>query len=230
MSAFHGSLPLRLTPSNSPFLRSPSPRSPTKPTRDEPCLHLLKSIGTTTTAVTSFDALSSPPQFAYTAGAAAVVVTVDNDLNVNQHFFRAKPSSSAGARDAAWPLSPSPNDPRYRPGSQLKDAVSASPLGAASRDWSDSPNGRSATAKDRIKSITSVALSPNGKWVALVSGVAPVQAHRRHLLTLELSGSSGGDRIPPQNLDLLTQGRFVGGALLLSVRAPFRSPRPQFQQ
>ncbi|USW46701.1 Putative quinoprotein alcohol dehydrogenase-like superfamily [Septoria linicola] len=164
MSALYGSL--RLTPSNSPFFRSPSPRSPTKTAKEEPCLHLHKSIGTTTTAVTGFDALSSRRKFAYTAGAAVVVVTVEDDLSVTQDFFRAKPTAHGAARDGVggWPSTPTPNDARYR-GTQLKD--NASPLGTASRDWSDSPTGRSTTAKDRIKSATSVALSPNGKWLAI---------------------------------------------------------------
>lgn len=161
MSALYGSI--RLTPSNSPFLRSPSPRSPTKHAKEEPCLHLHKSIGTTTVAVSGFDNLYSRSKFAYTAGAAAVVVTVDQDLNITQDFFRAKPNSNGGARDTVggWPSTPTP-----RPTSQLiKEG--ASPLGAASRDWSDSPTGRSSTAKDRIKSATSVALSANGKWLAV---------------------------------------------------------------
>ncbi|KAM3418280.1 hypothetical protein BST61_g4281 [Cercospora zeina] len=161
MSALYGSI--RLTPSNSPFFRSPSPRSPSKPAKDEPCLHLHKSIGTTTVSVTGFDSLSPRSKFAYTAGAAAVVVTVDRDLNIAQGFFRAKPNTNGGAREtlAGWPSTPTP-----RPSSVLlKDG--ASPLGAASRDWSDSPTGRSTTAKDRIKSATSVALSANGKWLAV---------------------------------------------------------------
>ena len=43
----------------------------------------------------------------------------------------------------------------------------SSPLGTPGRDWSDSPGGKSATAKDRVKAATSVALSPNGKWLAV---------------------------------------------------------------
>jgi WD40 repeat protein len=173
---------LRLSNSASPFHASPSPRSPTKPARcekDEPGLHLKKVIGTTTTAVTAFDHLSAQRKFAFTAGAAAVLVTVDDDLRATQHFFRAGPATTAACnavlgngsgntgRDgtAAWPLTPTPGEStRYRPTSTLKD--NASPIGAAARDWSDSP-GRTVSARDRIKAATSVALSPNGKWMAV---------------------------------------------------------------
>ncbi|KAK4506775.1 hypothetical protein PRZ48_000508 [Zasmidium cellare] len=163
MTSYHT---LRLTPSNSPFFKSPSPRSPTKQSKqEEPGLHLRKVIGTTTASAHAFDCLSSSRKFAFTAGAAAVVATVDEDLNVTQHFFRGNPSSyTGGGREAGnggWPLSPSPHDPRFR--GVKEQAAGGSPT---NRDWSDSP-GRSTSAKDRVKAATSVALSPNGRWLAV---------------------------------------------------------------
>ncbi|KAK3056322.1 hypothetical protein LTR09_002829 [Extremus antarcticus] len=160
---------LRLTPSNSPFFKTSTPRSPTKSKSDEPGLRLKKVIGTTTGSANGFDHQPTSKQFAYTAGATAVVCTVEQDLNVTQRFFRARPTSGGGARElnGQWPISPTPADARSRVLGGIRDGANGSPLGPSARDWSDSPGGKSTTAKDRVKAATSVALSPNGKWVAM---------------------------------------------------------------
>lgn len=169
MSSHHPSL--RLTLSNSPhapFARSPTPRSPTKSSRqEEPGLHLQKVIGTTTASANGFDYLPGAGKFAFTAGAAAVLATVNDALEVTQHFFRATPSSAIRESNNGWPLSPTSGDSRNRTLGYLKDQnFSTSPSNAAlGRDWGES--NRSLTAKDRVKAATSVAISPNGKWLAL---------------------------------------------------------------
>ncbi|EGP91414.1 uncharacterized protein MYCGRDRAFT_66546 [Zymoseptoria tritici IPO323] len=154
---------LRLTPSNSPFFRSPTARSPIKsPRHDEPGLRLQKVIGTTTASSHAFASLPSAGKFAFTAGSAAVLATVNDDLDVVQHFFRANPSS--GPRDGSngWPTTPTQADPRSR----LKEQTQAtSPSNSIGREWSES--NRSLTAKDRVKAATSVDISPNGKWLAV---------------------------------------------------------------
>ncbi|KAK3698925.1 hypothetical protein LTR37_016712 [Vermiconidia calcicola] len=152
---------LRLTPSNSPFFKSSTPKSPVKLRSEEAGLRLKKVIGTTTASVTGFDCLPSARQFAYTAGAAAVVSTIDDDLRVTQRFFRARPTLATGSRELNGQslATPTPHDARSR---AIRDhSVGGSPLGA------DSPTGKPATAKDRVKAATSVALSPNGKWIAM---------------------------------------------------------------
>lgn len=159
---------LRLTPSNSPFLKNTTPRSPVKASKnEEPGLRLSKVIGATTTSANGFSSLPATRTFAYTAGAAAVVATVSEDLRVTQRFFRARPTLSSAGRDTngQWPASPTPNHKTF--GHLKEPSLGASPLGASSRDWSDSPSSRSSTAKDRVKAATSVALSPNGKWLAV---------------------------------------------------------------
>jgi WD40 repeat protein len=161
---------LRLTPSNSPFHKTTttSPRSPTRfPKPDEPGLQLRHVIGTTTSSSTAFDCLPSSRLFAHTAGACAVLAEVKatDGLAVKQRFYRARPAPTGTARDGG--ATPTPGDPRHRAlGYVREQSVGGSPL-ASSRDWSDSPAGRSTTAKDRVKAATSVALSPNGKWLAL---------------------------------------------------------------
>jgi mitogen-activated protein kinase binding protein 1 len=161
---------LRLTPSNSPFFKNTPPRSPTKNRNEEPGLRLSKAIGTTTTSANGFACLPSARKFAYTAGAAAVVAQVNDDLQVQQRFFKARPTLAGTGTEASGhvPATPTPNESRNRTLGHAKDrGLLSSPLGAPGRDWSDSPTGRSTTAKDRVKSATSVALSPNGKWLAV---------------------------------------------------------------
>ncbi|KAL1589062.1 hypothetical protein WHR41_01893 [Cladosporium halotolerans] len=161
---------LRLTPSNSPFHKNTSPRSPTRfPKPDEPGLQLRHVIGTTTASPTAFDFLPAPRLFAHTAGACAVLAEVEataDGLSTKQRFYRARPTPPGIARDGG--ATPTPSDPRHRAlGFVREQSVGGSPLASAGRDWSDSPSGRSTTAKDRVKAATSVALSPNGKWLAL---------------------------------------------------------------
>ncbi|KAK3675178.1 hypothetical protein LTR78_005112 [Recurvomyces mirabilis] len=161
---------LRLTPSNSPFFRNAAPRSPTKaPREEEPGLSLSRAIGSTTASCNGFDCNSSERTFVYAAGAVAVVCQLSEDLKISQRFFKAKPTYAAPARESSLSSlnSPTPIEARTRTlGHARENSTTGSPL-ASSRDWSDSPNGRSATAKDRVKTITSVALSPNGKWLAV---------------------------------------------------------------
>ncbi|QIW96821.1 hypothetical protein AMS68_002339 [Peltaster fructicola] len=168
---------LRLTPSNSPFFKTSSnngsPRSPTRKPQEEPGLRLKKVVGTTTSSSNGFDALPSARCFSYTAGAAAVVATVDEaDLKIRQRFFRARPAATGAVADSvsSWAASPSPLPPKHRALGSLRESSNfGSPLSSSvnGRDWSDSPNSKNSTAKDRVKAATSVALSPNGKWLAV---------------------------------------------------------------
>jgi WD40 repeat protein len=161
---------LRLTPSNSPFYKTnASPRSPTKaPKPDESGLQLRHVIGTTTASSTAFDSLPASRLFALCAGSCAVLAEVEattEGLSAKQRFYRARPTPTGSSRDGG--ATPTPGEPRHRAlGFVREQSVGGSPL-ASSRDWSDSPSGRSTTAKDRVKAATSVALSPNGKWLAL---------------------------------------------------------------
>lgn len=159
---------LRLTLSNSPFFANSTPRSPTRSKNEEPGLRLSKVIGTTTTSSLGFDAVPFARQFAYVAGAAAVVAEVGDDLTVTQRFFRARPAGLSHDIVTALPSTPTASDPRHRVLSSVRDhGAGGSPLGSSRRDWSNSPAGKTTTAKDRVKAATSVALSPNGKWVAI---------------------------------------------------------------
>ncbi|KAK0634977.1 WD40-repeat-containing domain protein [Bombardia bombarda] len=157
---------LKLTPSNSPFLPRPS-RSPirSRPIYDT-CLSLRRVVGTTCASPTGFDAVHS--SFAYIAGGAVVVVDVSGE-HYSQRFYRARPSAvpvfavtpiSSGS--SSTPNStPKANDSRNRAAHSPRDAH------YPASDWSDSPSSKTWTSRERIKAATCLALSRDGRYLAV---------------------------------------------------------------
>lgn len=171
MTATPSSNRLKLTPSNSPFLTSRRARSPL---RGRPVfesrLSLKRVVGTTCRSPTAFDTVND--SFAYTAGGAVVVVTVDGD-QYSQRFYRARPNVvslySASQHAPSTPTTataPKANDSRNRAAGH-RDSHSGS-------DWSDGPSPRTWTSRERIKAATCLGLSPDGKYLAVgETGYAP---------------------------------------------------------
>lgn len=164
---------IKLTPTPSPFttVRN-SPRSPIKPARAEATLALRTVIGTTASTANAFDSLITARYFAYTAGTAAVVATVDEQHNISQRFYRARPTTSpinSSSSVYGGPATPTQNESRNRAAASLRDAgLGASPhASSAVNDWSDSPNNRAWTAREKIKAATCVSFSPDGKFLAV---------------------------------------------------------------
>ncbi|GAB7349033.1 hypothetical protein MBLNU459_g8002t1 [Dothideomycetes sp. NU459] len=170
------------TPSkDSPFgSRSSVPRSPIKTSSSrspELGLTLRQVIGTTCQNVNCFDCLPSQGAFAFTAGAAAVVATVDQDRKITQRFFRATPIQGTGGR----PLFASTlgRQDSYGQESRFKSPATAgqtsgaygsgSPWNnSASFDWnSDSPGAKGGNIKERVKAATAVSFSPNARFLAV---------------------------------------------------------------
>ncbi|KAF2190746.1 WD40 repeat-like protein [Zopfia rhizophila CBS 207.26] len=162
---------IKLTPSNSPFLKNTPLRSPVKPNRPEVSLSLKQVIGTTTSSANAFDSLPSARSFAFTAGAAAVIATVDDQNQVSQRFYRARPTTNPlnpSASVYGGPSTPTQNESRNRTAASLRDAgIGASPLASPANDWTDSPGNRTWTARERIKAATCVSFSPDGKFLAI---------------------------------------------------------------
>ncbi|KAI9718240.1 MAG: hypothetical protein M1812_004230 [Candelaria pacifica] len=163
---------LRLTPANSPFSKHSGNKSPHKAMRTEPGLSLKQVIGTTTCSPSGFDCLPSARSFAYTAGASAIVSTLDDNLEITQRFFRARPAAVAinSTPSAYSPATPggAPQETRNRTVASLRDAglgysPNASPMG----DWGESPGSKTWTARERIKAATCVSFSPDGRFLAV---------------------------------------------------------------
>ncbi|KAM7208481.1 WD40-repeat-containing domain protein [Naviculisporaceae sp. PSN 640] len=166
---------LKLTPSNSPFLTRPS-RSPIRSrlTYDS-SLSLRRVVGTTCGSPTGFDSVQS--SFAYIAGGAVVVVDVSGE-HYSQRFYRARPSAvpvftvTPVNHSSSTPNStPKANDSRNRSAASPRDS-----LYGATLDWADSPNQKSGTwtSRERIKAATCLALSRDGRFLAVgETGYAP---------------------------------------------------------
>lgn len=168
-------LGLKLTPANSPYPRTP--KSPSKSRGGglyESGLSLERIIGTTVSSPTAFDCLSSARIFAYTAGAAAVVVNIDESPNYSQRFFRARPTAvplNAIPASSGAPSTPSntANDGRNRTTASLRDtAVPYSPSTPhTSLEWGDSPSSKTWTSRERIKAATCLSISRDGRFLAV---------------------------------------------------------------
>lgn len=170
----NGAIPnVKLTPSSS----SPSQtfRTPQKSQnrRSSPGtdrnISLQRVIGCSTTA---FDAHPPSRSFAYTAGAAAVVTSLDDELNISQRFFRARPNAltltSAAAGAGYTPSTPqtTAQENRTRAAASLREAgIGYSPGHTYSED--SSLGSKTWTARERIKAATCLSFSPDGKWLAV---------------------------------------------------------------
>ncbi|KKA16819.1 WD repeat protein [Rasamsonia emersonii CBS 393.64] len=159
---------LKITPSNSPVLR-PGTRSP-RTSPHQATLSLQTVIGTTTATPNGFSSHEPTRSFALCVGSAAILAEIDADSTVSQRFFRARPTATpVNPVTSFYNQQPAPTTPdnrnRSTPG---RLGASASCYGSSpSGDWADSTGSRTWTSRERIKAVTSVAISPNGRFLAV---------------------------------------------------------------
>ncbi|GAO16555.1 hypothetical protein UVI_02023630 [Ustilaginoidea virens] len=137
-------------------------------------LSLKRVVGTTCRSPTGLGTVNS--SFAYLAGGAVVVVDVQDQL-YSQRFYRARPtavpaysvSTTQNAPSTPMAATPKANDSRNRVAANYRDSP-YSPL-----EWTDSPSGsRTWTSRERIKAATCLALSRDGRYLAVgETGYAP---------------------------------------------------------
>ncbi|EAQ84018.1 hypothetical protein CHGG_10422 [Chaetomium globosum CBS 148.51] len=159
------------TPSNSPFVSRPSRSSIRPRAYYDSCLSLQRVVGTTCGSPTGFDTVHS--SFAYLAGGAVVVVDVSGE-HYAQRFYRARPTAvpllsvSPTTNNSSTPIStPKANDSRNR-------AAASSPRDSLYAEWPDSPTSKTWTSRERIKAATCLALSRDGRYLAVgETGYAP---------------------------------------------------------
>ncbi|KAF4157889.1 hypothetical protein CNMCM6936_000612 [Aspergillus lentulus] len=160
---------LRITPSNSPGLRAP--RSPNKTSLHQSILSLRTVIGTTTTDPNGFSSHDQSRSFALCAGSAAILAELDDENNVNQRFFKARPSASSINPVTSFynqSTPPSTPDTRAKSISNIRaNAHSNTHNGSPSSDLAETNSPRSWSSRERIKAVTSVSLSPNGRFLAV---------------------------------------------------------------
>ncbi|KAB8217417.1 quinon protein alcohol dehydrogenase-like superfamily [Aspergillus novoparasiticus] len=160
---------LRITPTNSPGLRPP--RTPNKSPQHQATLSLQTVIGTTTNSPHGFSSHDQSKSFAICAGSAAILAELDEAGNVNQRFFRARPSASSVHPVTSFyhqSTPPSTPDTRARPLSGVKPtAHSAIPNGLPANELAESNSSRAWSSRERVKAVTSVSISPNGRFLAV---------------------------------------------------------------
>ncbi|KAL4876100.1 WD40-repeat-containing domain protein [Aspergillus karnatakaensis] len=161
---------LRLTPSNSPSLRPPT-RSSNRPSLYQSTLSLQTVIGTTTTAPNGFSCHDQSRSFAFCSGSAGVLAELDDDNNVNQRFFRARPSASSVNPVASFynqSTPPATPDARSKSLPSIKAAsYNGTYSGLPSNEFTEAYSPRTWSSRERVKAVTSVSISPNGRLLAL---------------------------------------------------------------
>ncbi|RKF61537.1 Mitogen-activated protein kinase-binding protein 1 [Erysiphe neolycopersici] len=169
---------LKLTPSKHQCIRGI--RSPNKlRSLYESGLSLQRIIGTTVSSPTAFDALSSSCLFAYTAGAAVVVVNTKDGSKFTQRYFVARPTPILSNTSTLSPTTSliTSNDAKSRIiGGNGRESITAySPISPyANSDCLDSISSKAWTSRERIKSITCLSLSLDGNLLAVgETGYAP---------------------------------------------------------
>ncbi|PWY89400.1 WD40 repeat-like protein [Aspergillus sclerotioniger CBS 115572] len=162
---------LRITPSNSPVLRPPTRSSVHKTPLNQTTLSLQTVIGTTTTTPHGFSSHEESKSFALCAGSVVVLAELDDEHCVNQRFFRARPSAaSVNPVTSFYSQSTPPTTPDSRAkfsGSIRSTTHSNAYNGSPSNDPVDNGSPRGWSSRERVKAVTSTAISPNGRFLAV---------------------------------------------------------------
>ncbi|QQK45171.1 Mitogen-activated protein kinase-binding protein [Penicillium digitatum] len=204
---------LKITPSNSPILR-PGIRSPSK-TSHQSFLSLQTVIGTTATTPNGFSSHDQSRSFALCAGSAAVLAELDENDNMTQRFFRARPSATSVNPSTSFynhSTPPATPDPRSRSVSHIRSSPHLNLLnGSPSSEVIDtSPRGWS--SRERIKAVTSVSISPNGRFLA----VGETGYNPRVLIF-----STARDALPDVPLSILNEHTFGVRSLAFSADSQY---------
>jgi WD40 repeat protein len=160
---------LRTTPSASPTIPKAGSSLGRKARSSEYALQLQRVIGTTTNSPSGLSCCSESKAYAYCAGAVAVLAQLTPNGVPTQRYYRARPTApSIYPPTAHYDNSPA-NTPSKRRTSTFTPRRRQDEQSAASlaRDWSDESASQTWTARERIKSVSCVALSQDGKWLAV---------------------------------------------------------------
>lgn len=162
---------IKITPANSPALK-PAARPPHKPSHYS-TLSLQTVIGTTTLNPNGFSFHEPTKSFALCAGSATILAEVDQDMNISQRFFRARPTAApVNPVQSFYNTSTPPTTPDTRirslqPAGRSSGINGAPYAGSPNVEWGDNSGSRTWTSRERIKAITCVSISPNGRFLAV---------------------------------------------------------------
>ncbi|KAG5302614.1 WD domain-containing protein [Histoplasma capsulatum G186AR] len=162
---------IKITPANSPALK-PAARPPHKPSHYS-TLSLQTVIGTTTSNPNGFSFHEPTKSFALCAGSATILAEVDQDMNISQRFFRARPTAApVNPVQSFYNTSTPPTTPDLRirslqPAGRSSGINGAPYAGSPNIEWGENSGSRTWTSRERIKAITCVSISPNGRFLAV---------------------------------------------------------------
>ena len=149
---------------SSPRTRSRSPRKPITGTT----LKLRSILGSTTANPSGLTAHPPSRTFAYCAGSVAVTATISQDGDAEQRFYKARPlAGSINAQTSYYDQCTPRGTPTKRksimPGTPRELTPAASPI----RSRREDETAQTWTARERIKAITAVSLSHDGRLLAV---------------------------------------------------------------
>ncbi|ODH51830.1 hypothetical protein GX48_02074 [Paracoccidioides brasiliensis] len=166
---------LKLTPSNSPVVK-PATRPAHKPSHHS-TLSLQTVIGTTTSNPNGFSFHEPTKTFALCAGSATILAEVDGDLNVSQRFFRARPTAApvnpvqSFYNTSTPPTTPDTRTRSFQPVGRQPNIHGALYASSPNAEWAETNGSRTWSSRERIKAVTCVSISPNGRYLA--TGYSP---------------------------------------------------------
>ena len=157
---------LRLTPRNRLPPSNPGLRASSDDDRLQ--LNLKTVIGTTTNAPNAFDSIADRHVFAHCAGPAAIICEVDEDVNVTQRLFRARPNASPVNSTASFynPSTPPSTPTRSRRGSPFKDSGYMNGAGPLESTYIPDPPSNS-KVRHSVREATCLSLSRQGNYLAV---------------------------------------------------------------
>ncbi|KAI1614946.1 WD40-repeat-containing domain protein [Exophiala viscosa] len=167
---------LRTTPTCSPVVAK-APAAFSRKTRpSDITLQLHRVIGTTTNNPNGLTCCESTNSYAYCAGAVAVLAKLEPGNAPSHRYFKARPT----APSLHPPTSHYENSPVTTPSKRRtttftpRKGQDEQNGGYFGRDWLDESTGQTWTARERIKTVSCVALSQDGRWLAVgESGYGP---------------------------------------------------------
>lgn len=138
------------------------------PSRPQPAhlsLQLDHVIGTTTKNPSGLSSCPDAGTFAYCAGSVAVLAHVNNADVVSHRYYRARPAAISINPSTSYYTTPTstPTRKRHTLITPRKESDAITPV----RTISEDENAKTWTARERIKSIKCVSLSPNGRFLAI---------------------------------------------------------------
>ncbi|RMZ75246.1 hypothetical protein DV738_g5576, partial [Chaetothyriales sp. CBS 135597] len=153
----------------SAFPSKAGPKSPRKQAASTVSLQLRKVIGTTTSGPAGLACCASNSSFAYCAGAVAVLSTLEADGAVTTRYYKSRPTTTAvnPSRSYYDTGSPSHTPTRRRPSAFADRTPTDSDRGGAVGRERVDEGSQTWAARERIKTVTCVALNENGRWLAV---------------------------------------------------------------